>query len=104
MDLQGKKTNKTNTSAKAIMIEALSKYRQLVIIYLLLLLFHVHIVKIKAEEDKQKQNNDNDECQIYLAESSIPNAGFGMYTASEIKKDEDIGREIKLRRNYYSPW
>lgn len=29
-------------------------------------------------------------CQLYMAESSIPNAGLGMYTAAPIKKDENV--------------
>ena len=30
------------------------------------------------------------QCKYYLAQSSIPNAGFGVYTTQAIKKDEDL--------------
>jgi hypothetical protein len=33
---------------------------------------------------------DNSECGMYLAESSIPFSGLGMYTARDIKKDDRI--------------
>ena len=44
-------------------------------------------------EQSTKQNN---QCQIYLAESSIPNAGLGMYTTSEIKEKEYLQSEISI--------
>jgi len=31
-----------------------------------------------------------EKCQYYMAESSIPHAGLGMYTAKALKKDQDI--------------
>ena len=31
-----------------------------------------------------------DECSLYMAPSSIPNSGFGVYTTRTIKKDEPV--------------
>ena len=35
-------------------------------------------------------NSSKSTCTIYLAESTIPNAGFGVYTTEAVKKDDVI--------------
>lgn len=36
--------------------------------------------------------DDTEECAIYIAESSIPEAGLGLFTTKKIKKDEVVVR------------
>ena len=52
-----------------------------------------------AEEDNDDDDNDDDDdasspypptCGLYMAKSSIPNAGWGMYANREIQQGEDI--------------
>ena len=43
-----------------------------------------HIVQLK------KSKSNTNECTLYMAESSIPNSGWGMYSAVEIQKEELI--------------
>jgi hypothetical protein len=39
----------------------------------------------------------SDQCQLYLAESSIPNSGIGVFTADDIKKGQFVGeRELLI--------
>jgi hypothetical protein len=40
--------------------------------------------------DNDNDNKDGFECGIYLAPSSIPNAGFGIYTTRSIEQDESV--------------
>ena len=39
--------------------------------------------------------NDN-ECSVWLAESGIPNAGFGVYTTSGYKKDDIVSKDMSI--------
>ena len=40
--------------------------------------------KQEQRKEEDPSENSNDQCQLYLAESSIPNSGLGMYTAKSI--------------------
>jgi hypothetical protein len=42
------------------------------------------------DNDNDNDNKDGFECGIYLAPSSIPNAGFGIYTTRSIEQDESV--------------
>jgi hypothetical protein len=44
------------------------------------------------KRQKQQEDDDNDECTLYLAPSSIPGAGLGMYSGSRpFKRGERVG-------------
>jgi len=43
-----------------------------------------------------QRSNYNDECQLFLAQSSIPNAGIGVYTAKAHKTMESVGENDML--------
>jgi hypothetical protein len=48
-------------------------------------------VTVLANTDSGSSNNSEDpmqECELFLAESSIPNSGWGIYTGKDLKKDE----------------
>ena len=34
---------------------------------------------------------DNDKCKLYLAKSTIPNAGLGVFTGIDLSTDDAIG-------------
>eukprot|EP00590_Aulacoseira_subarctica_P006299 CAMPEP_0172424904 /NCGR_PEP_ID=MMETSP1064-20121228/28783_1 /TAXON_ID=202472 /ORGANISM="Aulacoseira subarctica , Strain CCAP 1002/5" /LENGTH=142 /DNA_ID=CAMNT_0013167347 /DNA_START=59 /DNA_END=483 /DNA_ORIENTATION=- len=40
--------------------------------------------------------NEHPQCQLYLAPSSIPNAGIGVYTSVQFKKGDHIGENELL--------
>jgi len=40
--------------------------------------------------DLDKGEDYGDSCQLYVAESSIPNSGLGMYSLKEIKKNDEV--------------
>jgi hypothetical protein len=42
------------------------------------------------DESSEKQTLPVHKCGIYLAESSIPNSGFGIYTTRSIKSNQNI--------------
>ena len=49
--------------------------------------------KDKIQKDATQQHDQQQQqapCSIYLAQSSIPNAGFGVYTTKSIQKDQFI--------------
>jgi hypothetical protein len=54
------------------------------------------IYPVKWRQDIVPAKQHNDQCQLYLAESSIPNSGIGVYTASDIKKGEFFGEQEML--------
>ena len=43
-----------------------------------------------------KSEADNSECSIFLAESSIPNSGFGVYTTSDYNKGDTVGDDVSI--------
>ena len=49
-----------------------------------------------AKEEDTKTNNYNPTCQYYLASSSIPNAGFGVYTAQSIPVDTPLQEQYEI--------
>ena len=58
-------------------------------------LVYVHVVVCSfASADEASATDDGNSskstCTIYLAESTIPNAGFGVYTTEAVKKDDVI--------------
>jgi hypothetical protein len=46
----------------------------------------------KEERDDQAQPHDEPYCALYLAESTIPGAGMGIFTFEEKRKGETISR------------
>ncbi|KAL3817281.1 hypothetical protein ACHAXA_003202 [Cyclostephanos tholiformis] len=50
----------------------------------------------RRSRTKESEDNDiefdNDPCLLYLAQSTIPNAGLGVFAGTSFKKDELIGR------------
>ena len=40
--------------------------------------------------DLDKGEDYGDSCQLYVAESSIPNSGLGMYSLKEIKENDEV--------------
>ncbi len=44
----------------------------------------------QTQFQSQSQSQSQFQCNIYLAPSSIPNAGFGLYTVKDIEKDERV--------------
>ena len=57
-----------------------------------------NVVSSEATSNKDNNNNNNNnnedqtpfKCNLYMAPSSIPNAGFGVYTTRDIKAHEPI--------------
>lgn len=58
------------------------------------------------EVDKRKAHGGSDQCKLYLAESSIPDSGIGIYTAVDLKEGELLGEgEIAVPLvNFSKPW
>ncbi|KAL7559882.1 hypothetical protein ACA910_005379 [Epithemia clementina (nom. ined.)] len=48
------------------------------------------IKSVHEEDDNNKGNNNDDECGFYLAPSTIPGAGLGVYAASKIAPRQKI--------------
>ena len=45
---------------------------------------------VKADDDITSSDDSESTCTIFLAESTIPNAGFGIYTTRAVKKGDLI--------------
>lgn len=67
---------------------ALSKC--LLLTSLVCLVSDLAILAAAQDEVQQKKNDAPPSCGLYMAESSIPNSGWGMYTATPIQKDDVI--------------
>lgn len=39
---------------------------------------------------------DGSECSLFLAESSIPNSGFGVYTTSDYIKGDTVSHDVSI--------
>eukprot|EP00956_Cyclotella_meneghiniana_P041468 scaffold228017_cov36-Cyclotella_meneghiniana.AAC.1 len=55
---------------------------------------HSILIVIVAASSSQDNNDDDNEnpCLLYLAQSTIPHAGLGMFTGTSLKKGQLIGR------------
>ena len=61
-----------------------------VVVYFLLLAVISAETNHQQEEEEHDDNNNDNTCGLYMAESSIPNSGWGMYTAKHISKNAPI--------------
>jgi len=58
-----------------------------------------HPIRTEAEganegDATEKSKRNPSQCNLYMAESSIPGAGWGVYTGKDLKVGEDVGHDI----------
>lgn len=50
------------------------------------------IATVAATSQGNNDDNDDNPCLLYLAQSTIPHAGLGMFTGTPLKQGQLIGR------------
>ena len=70
-------------------------YIHLKLFSLVLLLLFVGEVVLSASEDLI-QSTTTSECSLYLAESTIPNAGMGVFTTIALGKGDKVASDIGI--------